>query len=60
MSVDKLNAAINDFLKTAKAKDLFGKLGVQGAAARPADLKTFVADEISKWEPIVKAANISF
>ena len=56
----KLNAAMNDFLKTDKAKDLFGKLGVQGAGGTPSELKTFVADEIKKWEPIVKSANISF
>jgi tripartite-type tricarboxylate transporter receptor subunit TctC len=59
-AVNKLNAAINDFLKTDKAKALFGQLGVQSAGGTPADLKKFVADEIAKWEPIVKAANISF
>jgi tripartite-type tricarboxylate transporter receptor subunit TctC len=58
--VAKLNAAANDFLKTSKAKDLFSKLGVQSAGGTPADLKKFVADEIEKWSPIVKAANISF
>ena len=58
--VQKLNEAVNGFLKTDKAKDLFGKLGVQAAGGTPADLKKFVADEITKWEPIVKAANISF
>jgi tripartite-type tricarboxylate transporter receptor subunit TctC len=58
--VAKLNAAANDFLKTSKAKDLFGKLGVQAAGGTPADLKKFVVDEIEKWGPIVKGANISF
>lgn len=58
--VAKLNAAANDFLKTSKAKDLFSKLGVQAAGGTPADLKKFVADEIEKWGPIVKGANISF
>ena len=58
--IDKLNAAVNAFLKTDKAQDLFGRLGVQGAGGTPADLKKFVADEIEKWGPIVKAANISF
>jgi tripartite-type tricarboxylate transporter receptor subunit TctC len=59
-AIDKLNAAVNAFLKTDKAQDLFGRLGVQGAGGTPADLKKFVADEIEKWGPIVKAANISF
>lgn len=58
--VNKLNAAINDFLKTDRARDLFGRLGVQSAGGTPAELKKFVADEIEKWSPIVKAANISF
>ena len=58
--VQKLNAAINDYLKTDKAKDLFAKLGVQGAGGTPADLKKFVGEEIEKWGPIVKAADISF
>lgn len=58
--VAKLNAAANDFLKTSKAKDLFSKLGVQAVGGTPADLKKFVADEIEKWGPIVKGANISF
>jgi tripartite-type tricarboxylate transporter receptor subunit TctC len=58
--VAKLNAAVNDFLKASKAKDLFSKLGVQAVGGTPADLKKFVADEIEKWGPIVKGANISF
>ena len=58
--VAKLNEAINDFLKSSKAQDLFGKLGVQAAGGTPAELKKFVADEIEKWGPIVKSADISF
>ena len=58
--VEKLNGAINSYLKTPAAQELFVKLGVQGAGGTPADLKAFVADEIAKWEPIVKAADISF
>jgi tripartite-type tricarboxylate transporter receptor subunit TctC len=58
--IEKLNAAVNGYLATDTAQDLFSKLGVQSVGGTPADLKTFVADEISKWEPIVKGANISF
>ena len=58
--VNKLNAAVNGFLATPATQELFGKLGVQGAGGTPANLKTFIADEITKWEPIVKGANISF
>lgn len=58
--VTRLNTAINDYIKTDKAKDLFAKLGVQAAGGTPDNLKKFVADEIEKWGPIVKGANISF
>ena len=58
--VSKLNAAVNGFLAMPATQELFGKLGVQGAGGTPAQLKTFIADEITKWEPIVKGANISF
>jgi tripartite-type tricarboxylate transporter receptor subunit TctC len=58
--VARLNAAGNTFLKSDKAKELFEKLGVQAAGGTPADLKAFVAAEIDKWGPIIKAANISF
>jgi tripartite-type tricarboxylate transporter receptor subunit TctC len=58
--VNKLNAAVNGFLATPATQELFGKLGVQGAGGTPGELKTFIADEITKWEPIVKGANISF
>jgi tripartite-type tricarboxylate transporter receptor subunit TctC len=58
--INKLNAAVNGFLATPATQELFGKLGVQSAGGTPADLKTFIAGEIAKWEPIVKGANISF
>lgn len=58
--VAKLNAAVNDFLKSSKAQDLFMKLGVQATGGTPTELKRFVTDEIEKWGPIIKSANISF
>jgi len=58
--IEKLNAAVNGFLTTPATQDLFGKLGVQSSGGTPTELKTFIADEISKWDPIVKSANISF
>lgn len=58
--IAKLNAASNDFLKTARARDIFANLGIEAAGGTPDDLKAFVASEIEKWAPIIKAANISF
>lgn len=58
--IAKLNAATNDFLKTAQAKELFEKLGIDVAGGTPNDLRAFVSSEIEKWAPIIKSANIEF
>ncbi len=58
--IGKLNAAANEFLRTPQAKDMFEKLGVQAAGGSPDDLKKFVNEELKKWEPIIKGANIAF
>lgn len=58
--IAKLNAATNDLLKTAQAKELFEKLGIDVAGGTPNDPRTFVSSEIEKWAPIIKSANIEF
>jgi tripartite-type tricarboxylate transporter receptor subunit TctC len=58
--VAKLNAATNDSLKTAKAQELFDKLGVIAGGGTPAELKAFIAQEIERWGPVVRAAKIEF
>jgi tripartite-type tricarboxylate transporter receptor subunit TctC len=58
--VAKLNAATNDYLGTAKAQDLFEKLGVSPGGGTPAAVKAFIAQEVERWGPVVKAAKIAF
>jgi tripartite-type tricarboxylate transporter receptor subunit TctC len=58
--VAKLNAATNEFLNTSDAKEMFSKLGIEGAGGTPDDLSAFVASEIEKWAPIIKSADIKF
>ncbi len=58
--VAKLNAATNAFLTSPQTKEMFAKLGIQAAGGTPADLEAFVAAELAKWAPIIKAANITF
>jgi tripartite-type tricarboxylate transporter receptor subunit TctC len=58
--VTRLNAATNDYLRTPHAEEIFANLGIERAGGTPEELKAFIAAEIAKWEPIVKAANISF
>jgi tripartite-type tricarboxylate transporter receptor subunit TctC len=56
----KLNEATNGFLKSDKAKAFLDDVGIQPAGGTPADLKAFMAAEVQKWAPIIKAANIRF
>ena len=58
--VAKLNAAANSYLKSDKATSLFDDLGLQPAGGTPQDLKAFIASEVQKWAPIIKAADIKF
>jgi tripartite-type tricarboxylate transporter receptor subunit TctC len=58
--VQKINAAVNEWLKTDKAKDLLADMAMQANGGSPDDLKAFIASEIAKWGPVIKAANIQF
>jgi tripartite-type tricarboxylate transporter receptor subunit TctC len=58
--IARLNAATNDYLKSYKAKEFFDKLGVESSGGTPDQAKAFIAAEIAKWEPVIKAANIQF
>ncbi|MGZ3410542.1 MAG: Bug family tripartite tricarboxylate transporter substrate binding protein [Xanthobacteraceae bacterium] len=58
--IAKLNEATNVYLKSDKAKTLFDDIGIQPGGGAPADLKAFIAAEVQKWAPIIKAADIKF
>ncbi|MBV8509103.1 MAG: tripartite tricarboxylate transporter substrate binding protein [Xanthobacteraceae bacterium] len=58
--IAKLNAAANGYLKSEQAKSLFDDLGIQPAGGTPQDLQAFMAAEVQKWSPIIKAADIRF
>jgi tripartite-type tricarboxylate transporter receptor subunit TctC len=51
---------VNGYLKSDKAKRLFDDLGIQPAGGTPQDLQAFMASEVQKWAPIIKAADIKF
>jgi len=57
--IAKVNAAANEALNAKQTKDIFGNLGIVSAGESPAALKTFIAAELEKWAPIIKAANIT-
>ena len=58
--IAKLNAAANGYLKTKASADLFQNLGIQAAGGTPEELRAFIAAELEKLAPIVKAAKIEF
>jgi tripartite-type tricarboxylate transporter receptor subunit TctC len=57
--VNKLNAAINDGLKSQLVQDSLGKAGAQPAPGSPQDFGKFIADETRKWSAIAQTAGIA-
>jgi tripartite-type tricarboxylate transporter receptor subunit TctC len=58
--VAKLNDATNAFLRAPQTKETFEGLGIAAEGGSPEDLRVFIAAEVEKWRPIIKAANITF
>jgi tripartite-type tricarboxylate transporter receptor subunit TctC len=57
--VDKINAALRSALKDAdfvKRQEALGAVVISDARIDPAEHKKFVAAEIAKWGPVIKAA----
>ena len=58
--VGKLNAAINETLKSAEMKSSMGKLGFDAKIGSPQDFANFIAEEIPRWGEIVKKTGVTF
>jgi tripartite-type tricarboxylate transporter receptor subunit TctC len=56
--VNKLNAEINAVLSDSNFAAKVTELGAEVFRKSPAELKAQVASEVSRWEKVVKAANI--
>jgi tripartite-type tricarboxylate transporter receptor subunit TctC len=56
--VGKLNAAINDGLKSPQVYDSLVKAGAQPAPGSPQDFANFIAAEARKWSAIAQTAGI--
>ncbi len=57
--VQKINTVANHYLQSTKGKNLIARQAVEAGGGTPADAAAFVKSEIEKWEPVIKAANIS-
>jgi len=56
--VEKLNAAINDNLKSPELQASLAKLGATAKIGSPQDFAAFMAAERQKWSEVANAANI--
>jgi len=57
-AIDKVNAAVNDFLKGPRGREIHASLGLEVIGGSPADMRKFLDDEAARLEPVIKAAKI--
>ncbi len=58
-AIEKMNAAVNAYLKSAKGKADLAKFDMQAGGGTPEDARAFMASEVAKWGPIIRSANIN-
>ncbi len=56
--VGKVNAAINDTLRSPEMKSAMTKLGMGAKIGSPQDYARFLAEETPRWAAVVKAAGV--
>ena len=56
--VGRLNAAINDALRTSDVQAALAKLGADAKIGSPQDAATFIAAKSAKWAVVAKAAGV--
>ena len=55
--IEKLNAVINDGLRTSAVKENLAKLGMDPIIGSPQDFTKLIADEYRSWAAVARAAN---
>jgi tripartite-type tricarboxylate transporter receptor subunit TctC len=58
-AIDKVNAAVNDFLKGPRGREIHASLGLEVIGGSPADMRKFLDEESARLEPVIKAAKIT-
>jgi tripartite-type tricarboxylate transporter receptor subunit TctC len=56
--IDRISATVNAFISSDRGKQDLSKLDSLPAGGTPEATKAFIAAEVRKWGPIIKAANI--
>jgi tripartite-type tricarboxylate transporter receptor subunit TctC len=57
--IGKVNAVVNAWLQSPAGKETMVKFVMQSAGGSPADARAYIASELAKWGPVIKAANIA-
>jgi tripartite-type tricarboxylate transporter receptor subunit TctC len=57
--ISKLNAAINDILRSPEAQTGLARLNAEARIGSPQDFARFIAAETPRWAQIAKATNVS-
>jgi tripartite-type tricarboxylate transporter receptor subunit TctC len=57
--IKTLNKLINDYIDSDTGKQHLEAADMQAAGGQPEDLQKFIAGEVGKWGPIIKAAGIA-
>jgi tripartite-type tricarboxylate transporter receptor subunit TctC len=57
--IDKVNAAVNAYLRSEAGRQQLAKMGMSATLGTPEDLKVHLDRETAKWGSIIKEANIS-
>ena len=57
--IQTLNRHINDYIQSDVGKQHLESGDMQAAGGTPEDLRRFIAGEVAKWGPIIKAAGIA-
>jgi tripartite-type tricarboxylate transporter receptor subunit TctC len=56
--IEKVNAAVNEFLKGPRGREIGNTLGLEIVGGSPADMRRFLEEESSRLEPVIKSAQI--
>ena len=56
--IAKLNATINDGLRTPQVRELMAKIGIEPLITTPQEFADIIAREVPKWAAIVKATGV--
>jgi tripartite-type tricarboxylate transporter receptor subunit TctC len=56
--IEKLNATINDGLRSPEVRELLAKIGIEPLIMTPREFADLIAREVPKWSAIVKATGV--